>query len=196
MDDVRLPEDIERGAVGGPGFKTTVITLDNGNEQRNSDWAVSRGQWDIGYGIRRRADLQAVIDFFYGRRGKARGFRFKDWLDFSATAEDMGAVTGDVTKRQLQKVYSADLNPYTRIITLPVVGSITIYIDNFAADPGDWSLGANGVITFTGGDPGSNVKATFEFDVPVRFDTDNLPVTLNTYNEGDITNIPILELRS
>lgn len=194
MDDVRLPEDIERGAVGGPGFKTSVITLDNGNESRNSDWAVSRGQWDIGYGIRRRADLQAVIDFFYGRRGKARGFRFKDWLDFSATAETMGAGSTN-TRRVLQKTYSPALNPYVRRITLPVVGTITVYVDNFAADPEDWTLEANGVILFDS-DPGGNVKATFEFDVPVRFDTDNLPVTLNTYNEGDITNIPILELRS
>lgn len=195
MDDVRLPDDIERGAVGGPGFLTSVVTMANGDEQRNQEWSVARGQWDIGYGIRRRADLQAVIDFFYARRGRARSFRFKDWLDFSATAETMGAGS-TATRRVLQKVYSPASNPYTRRIILPVVGSITVYVDNFAADPEDWTLEDDGVILFTDGDPGGNVKATFEFDVPVRFDTDLLPVTLNTYNEGDINNIPILELRS
>lgn len=194
IDDVRLPEDIEQGAKGGPGFKTTIITLASGAEERNQEWSIARAQWDIGYGIQRRSSLQAVIDFFYARRGRARAFRYKDWLDFTALAEPMGVVAGQATKRQLQKTYSTN-NAYVRIITLPVTGTVLVYVNDIALDPGDFSLGANGVVTFIGGDPGMNVKASFEFDIPVRFDLDNLTVGLNTYQEGDIQNIPVVELR-
>ena len=45
--------------------------------------------------------------------------------------------------------------------------------------------------------PGSGVVITagFEFDVPVRFDTDALDVTLDLERLGSITSIPLLELR-
>ena len=39
------------------------------------------------------------------------------------------------------------------------------------------------------------VKAGFEFDVPVRFDTDMLDVTLDFERLGSITSIPLIEVR-
>ena len=60
-----------------------------------------------------------------------------------------------------------------------------------------WSLDATtGVVTFTTA-PGSGVivRAGFEFDVPVRFDTDTLDVTLDIERLGSITSIPLLEIR-
>ena len=86
--DVRLPVDVERGALGGPGFKTTVTPLGSGKEQRNIDWARTRAEFDIGYGLMDQDSvlLEATIDtlqaFFYAREGKAHTFRFKDWSDF------------------------------------------------------------------------------------------------------------------
>ena len=45
--------------------------------------------------------------------------------------------------------------------------------------------------------PGAGVVITagFEFDVPVRFDTDALDVTLDIERLGSITSIPLLEIR-
>jgi len=192
VDNIRLPDTIERGAVGGPGFKTTIITLSNGAEQRNGEWSKARGQWDIGYGITKRDDLMAVVNFFNGRRGMLRGFRFKDWLDFSVTGEAMGA-TADPLVWNLQKTYTDTVSPYVRPIVLPVTDTLHVYVDNIEVETG-WTLGANGVITFAE-DPGENVKATFEFDVPARFDIDQLPVSLNTYQNGAISGINIVELR-
>ena len=53
-----------------------------------------------------------------------------------------------------------------------------------------------GVVTFTS-PPGNGViiRAGFEFDVPVRFDTDMLDVTLDIERLGSITSIPLLEIR-
>ena len=42
---------------------------------------------------------------------------------------------------------------------------------------------------------GVAITAGFEFDVPVRFDTDALDVTLDLERLGSITSIPLLEIR-
>ena len=60
-----------------------------------------------------------------------------------------------------------------------------------------WTLDATtGAVTFTTA-PGNGVivRAGFEFDVPVRFDTDMLDVTLDIERLGSITSIPLLEIR-
>ena len=45
--------------------------------------------------------------------------------------------------------------------------------------------------------PGAGVVITagFAFDVPVRFDTDTLDITLDIERLGSITSIPLLEIR-
>ena len=53
-----------------------------------------------------------------------------------------------------------------------------------------------GVVTFdTAPAAGVAVTAGFAFDVPVRFDTDALDVTLDLERLGSITSIPLLEIR-
>ena len=37
-------------------------------------------------------------------------------------------------------------------------------------------------------------RAGFEFDVPVRFDADEIAVNLKTFLAGDIASIPIVEI--
>ena len=60
-----------------------------------------------------------------------------------------------------------------------------------------WTLNtATGVVTFTSAPaPGVAITAGFEFDVPVRFDTDTLDVTLDFERLGSITSIPLIEVR-
>jgi uncharacterized protein (TIGR02217 family) len=42
---------------------------------------------------------------------------------------------------------------------------------------------------------GHPITAGFEFDVPVRFDSDALEVTLDLERLGSITSIPLVEIR-
>jgi uncharacterized protein (TIGR02217 family) len=60
-----------------------------------------------------------------------------------------------------------------------------------------WSVDTTtGLVTFnTAPGAGVSITAGFEFDVPVRFDTDALDVTLDLERLGSITSIPLLELR-
>ena len=100
--EVRFPDDISRGARGGPERRTQVVELASGDEERNASWADSRRRYDAAYGIRRADDLAAVIAFFEARNGRLHGFRWKDWGDFKSglpstpvTPIDQALGTGD-----------------------------------------------------------------------------------------------------
>ena len=82
--EVRFPDDISRGARGGPERRTQVVELASGDEERNASWASSRRRYDAAYGIRRADDLAAVVAFFEARNGRLYGFRWKDWADYKS----------------------------------------------------------------------------------------------------------------
>ena len=62
--EVRFPDNISRGARGGPERRTQIVELASGDEERNASWANSRRRYDVAYGIRRADDLAAVVAFF------------------------------------------------------------------------------------------------------------------------------------
>lgn len=203
--EVRFPEAIARGARGGPERRTQIVTLASGDEERNASWANSRRRYDIGYGLRRANDLAAVVAFFEARNGRLYGFRFKDWSDYkscppgdmvAATDQPIGTGTGDATAFQLVKLYASGGESWTRSITKPVAGSVLIALDG-VAQPSGWSVDTTtGLVTFdTAPDAGVGVTAGFEFDVPVRFDSDVIDVALDTERTGAIPSIQLIELR-
>jgi uncharacterized protein (TIGR02217 family) len=196
FDDVRLPEDVEQGAHGGPQFQTSVVGLSGGTEQRVQNWEQTRAAWDIGYGIQDDDDFAVVEAFFYARRGKARGFRFKDWHDFICTAENIG--TGNGTKRTFlfTKTYDDDVAPFVRRITRPIQSTVKVYKDAVLQVSGYTLTVAGGYIKFDVA-PANGVVITFdcEFDIPVRFDVDNFDLTLFWRKAGEIPAVPVIEIR-
>lgn len=207
--NIRLPENIERGAEGGPRFKTSVIILSSGKEQRNVEWVKSRGEWDIGYSVQTSVEYQEILNFFYNRRGRAYGFRFKDWSDYKTVDAPLGnvvitgvdGVTGDsiyaTRDFQLIKRYSDFGTPYDRTITKPVEVSLIVKVAGVVVTH---TVSPEGVVTipnkqtppYTQDDA---VTATFEFDVPVRFDIDNLDINLEWIELGNISGINIVEIK-
>jgi uncharacterized protein (TIGR02217 family) len=207
--DVRFPAGISRGASGGPERRTEIVTLGSGHEERNQRWADSRRRYDAGYGVRGVDDLYAVIAFFEERRGRLHAFRWKDWSDYKSCApgetpsdadQDIGTGDGSESDFQLVKVYGGNFAPWTRTITKPVSGTVKVAVDGAAQVEGsDFTVDhATGIVTFEAGSipgNGEEVTAGFEFDVPARFDTDRLAVSLERFTHGDIPNIPIVEVR-
>lgn len=203
--EVRFPDNISRGARGGPERRTQIVELASGDEERNASWANSRRRYDVAYGIRRADDLAAVVAFFEARNGRLHGFRFKDWGDHKSclpsqtpgpTDQAIGTGDGTTTGFQLVKSYASGTQTWVRTITKPVVGTVRIALDG-AEQLGGWSVDTTtGVVTFDSAPAeGVAVTAGFAFDVPVRFDTDALDVTLDLERLGSITSIPLLELR-
>ncbi|MBC9248318.1 DUF2460 domain-containing protein [Paracoccus sp. 11-3] len=203
--EVRFPDNISRGARGGPERRTQIVELTSGDEERNASWANSRRRYDVSYGIRRADDLAAVVAFFEARNGRLYGFRFKDWADHrsglpsqvpSPTDQQIGTGDGVTTSFQLIKRYASGGQSWARAITKPVAGSVQIAL-NGAPQSSGWSVDhKTGLVSFdTAPTTGMAITTGFEFDVPVRFDSDVLDVTLDIERLGSITSIPLLEIR-
>lgn len=200
VHDVRLSEDIEQNAQGGPGFLTTIVSMGSGLEQRNAEWERAKQRWDIAYGVQSKTDFQEVLAFFYARHGRFYGFKFKDWSDYTAADQLVG--TGDSTDGsdgtsdfQLVKIYADSAGSFSRKITRPVTGTVVVKVDGVVDN--NWTLGSLGVISFTAGHhplTGLEVTASFEFDVPVRFDVDRMNVALIWANAGGIPQLEIVEI--
>ena len=201
-ETVRFPDDIAYGSSGGPGFKTFVFEGHSGVEQRNAAWSIARGRWDVSYGIRDKTDMDTVRGFFHAHRGRLIGFRFKDWSDYQLTDENIG--TGDSVDAtwQIIKTYSQGptANDYTRTIFKIVAGSVSVEVGGVPQVEGggdDYTLDYDtGIITFNGGSiPGASaITVTCEFDVPVRFDTDEMRAAHDGYLTESWGSIPIVEI--
>jgi uncharacterized protein (TIGR02217 family) len=207
--ETRFPTAISRAAHGGPERRTDVVVLGSGAEERNARWADSRRSWNAGWGVKSLDDLHAVIAFFEERRGRLIGFRWRDPTDFKScppeatpTALDQPIGIGDGTTAafQLAKTYGSAFNPWTRAITKPVAGTVLVAVAGIVQTPVT-AYGVDhttGLVTFEPGHvPGlaQAVTAGFEFDVPVRFDTDRLEINLQGFRHGAIPSIPIVEIR-
>jgi uncharacterized protein (TIGR02217 family) len=61
----------------------------------------------------------------------------------------------------------------------------------------EWTLDAvMGVVTFSHAPGvGAEVRAGFEFDVPVRFDTDRIQTSVASFQAGEVPNVPVVEVR-
>lgn len=185
--ETRFPEDISYGATGGPGYNTDVIVVNSGHEQRNATWQDSRCVYDVAHGVKTQEQLNTLIAFFRVMKGRANGFRFKDWMDFTVAAGEGIFWTIDATHFQLVKRYSTAGNNYDRKITKPVSGTLSITGGTVASV--DYTTG---IVTMTSGTP---TAWTGEFDVPCRFDTDQMKVNIENYNAFTWGSVPVVEIR-
>ncbi len=203
----RLPDRVERGAQFGPSFKNIIQEAISGNEQRYAQWVNCRGVGDLSYGLMDSSDpigdYKAILAMWRAHRGSLYPFRFRDWGDYTADEDEdiFGTGDGSETEFQLCKIYDPSqilLNTpgslfYVRDITLLATTPI-IQVDGITKTVvTDYNISATGLVTFTS-PPANDKELTWggEFDIPVRFDSDQLPVI---YNEGDLTAIRSIPIR-
>ncbi|SMX42027.1 DUF2460 domain-containing protein [Actibacterium lipolyticum] len=205
--DVRFPANLSFGSVGGPERRTEIVTLTNGYEERNTPWEHARRRYDAGVGMRSLDDVELLIAFFEARRGQLFGFRWKDWSDYKSCApsrdagfEDQPIAVGDGQTKvfQLTKTYASGGVDYVRPISKPVVGTVKVGVDgeplvetiHFTVD-----ATTGGITLIDAPDVGAAVTAGFEFDVPVRFDTDIIQTSVASFRAGDVPRVPVVEVR-
>ncbi|MEM8790806.1 MAG: DUF2460 domain-containing protein [Pseudomonadota bacterium] len=203
--DVRFPGAISFGSSGGVERRTEVVTLANGFEERNSPWSQSRRRYDAGLGIQDMNDLDEVLAFFEARRGRLFGFRWKDWLDHRSglpgapvdpTDQVIGTGDGSVSSFQLTKTYESGGFSAVREITKPIEASVRVAVGGVEQTPGSGFILNGGLVELSSAPAfGVQVTAGFEFDVPVRFDTDVIEVNLAAFEAGEIPSVPIIEVR-
>lgn len=205
--EVQFPANLSFGALGGPQRRVDVVTLANGYEERNTPWAHSRRVYDAGLGLRSLDDVEAVIAFYEARYGQMYGFRWKDWSDYKSSLPsakpdrgDQEIALGDGATKQFQliKTYRSGGHTYARPITKPVRGSVVIAVEQDDKQESiDYTVDeTTGLITFfEAPDPDTRVNAGYEFDVPVRFDSDSLLTNIASFHAGQVPDIPVREVR-
>ena len=196
--EVRFPLDVSLGSRGGPVRRTDIVTLASGREHRNSRWA------QLAPPLRCRARhpharcAARVIAFFEERRGRLYGFRFRDRIDWRSgppsrepTPLDQRIGTGDGQSRSFPLVQAYGVvhralrsgrssSPSAARCGSPSTASSRLWARGFNCDP------ATGLVTFAAAPPGGAViTAGFAFDVPVRFDTDELDIDLSAFDAGE-----------
>lgn len=147
FDSVRLDLGYDYGVVGGPSFSTVIQENGAGDRVRHCPSYQSKGRWNLGN--RRITQEQMVLlrDFFSARKGRSRGFLWKDWTDYSVQLHHQhGRHPGEVaeipgssfttTGFQLVKQYGAlyktgqssvILGSYQRPIYAPIVSTLQIF---------------------------------------------------------------------
>ncbi len=190
--NVRFPEDISYGSSGGPGFNTTIIDLASGHEQRNINWSLARANYDAQYGVKQREQMEEVLDFFYARRGKAYGFRFKDWMDYELPRQSLG-VAAAITHQTYKRYEPLTSYFYDRPILKIVPGTVSWWANGVLQDASKVNTDT-GIINTTGL-IGQTIEIQCEFDTPVRFDTDEIKIAHDDWELMSWPSIPLVELK-
>ena len=200
FDEVQMPPQLSYGAAGGSKFNTLINELASGFEQRNVNWSKTRGEWDVSYNVRTQAQLDLIRAFFMARRGRAIGFRFKDWPEYQLPRQSIGQSDGTTTVFQIYKRYSSGPSYYdrdlTKIVAAGTVVPLQVWFDGTLISP---TINLNtGKITLDGtraATTGKSLEVACEFDVPARFDTDHIAPNIQAFRVFTWGGIPIKEIR-
>jgi uncharacterized protein (TIGR02217 family) len=158
FDEVQFPTNISYGSRGGPKFMVDIVRQENGHEQRVNIWGDAINSYNARYGVKKIADLAAVLNFFYARQGQTRGFRYKDWFDFVATQETM--VVDGSNQLQLIKNYTSGSETHRRTIRKPLASPAVTMRRNTAAFT-DFTLDlTTGIATLTAPDGTNGITSS------------------------------------
>ncbi len=169
----RISECVSSQFTGGPRYRTDTVPLDNGRQVRNRRWLYPKHEYAAEFLNFEPDDRDEVLRFMHAAGGSWLAFRFKDWMDYTATNEPLSPEIGTQTPVQLVKTYEAGGHTSQRIIQAivsatirmdgdPVAGELDMELGLFTPDA-DWELGT---YTWSG-----------EFDVWVHFTEDYNPFT-------------------
>ena len=197
--EIRFPTRISYGAVGGPRFSTTVQVLNSGHEQRNINWAQARREYSVDVSPSRGRDWDEILTFFHGRRGRAYGFRLKDFSDYKVSNGIIGTGDGSATEFQIVKQYQDALSvaeAFERPLSKIVENTISVFL-NDVAQFGNWTVDVDtGLISFSAAPAAlAVVSVSCEFDVPVRFDDDLMEAAIPGPDIHHWQSVKLVEIR-
>ena len=168
----RLPEYISYGANFKHKHAVQIQTTQNGDEFRRMLHPFLKVDYQVTFKNDANLIMGDIVNFYQKTNGKLRGFRFKDFADFSTnnyvdapTSTDMPILevgffpaTEYVRTCRVVRYYGNPDNPYCirRIIKKIVAGTLLIRHDNGVDEPidlvedEDFTLSENGLISLTG----------------------------------------------
>lgn len=173
-----LDEEVDYGFEGGARYSTGSTELENGFDERDSEWMYQRHEFSASFGDVDDPDRDRIITIFHACRGKRHSFLFKDWNDYTATDQPLQVVPGTTATIQLYKTYLWG-DAYT-IRPIQALAFATIYDDNDDPVSGTFNL-LTGEFTPVGMWGSGDYRWSGEFYVWVRFEADYNPMTINSW---------------
>lgn len=176
--DVLLPDGFQYASSAGPGFATIVQQSGSGHETRIQRQSQALHRLSLIKQLQTPAEAKALKSFALERRGSLHSFKVRDFSDYTSNADGetaasnldqvIGTGDGTTTTFQLVKRYGyLGTNEYTRTITLPESGTVTVAVDGV---PTATNPASDGRIVFSAAPAnGAIITAGFRFYVPVRF---------------------------
>lgn len=193
------------GAKSIPAYSNSAVRMRSGSERRNRFWEYPLHRYMISVDPREVDEVQTVLEWFHAMGGTECGFRLIDRADFKSCRvqntpapldQPLVALDTSPVSYQLIKEYTVGSRTQERIILKPVAGTIRVANGAGAEQSSStWDLDTTtGILTPNGGFTGVPTTWGGEFDVPVRFESDELPITLmlNTIHGTDFA---LVELR-
>ena len=194
------------GAQSIPRYAASIARMMSGAERRNRFWQYPLCRFLIAIDPREIEEVQFVLRFFHAMGATECGFRFPDRADYKScmvhetpTPLDQPLEpTGDSPGTyQLIKEYTVGTRTQQRIILKPVASTIRVANgDGDEQDADTWEIDeTTGIITALEGFSGVPSSWGGEFDVPVRFESEELPIILqqNTIHGASFS---LIELRN
>lgn len=191
--DIVFPESISMKSSYIIEYNTIINKSKNGNELRISNYDYPLLSYNVINDIKTKKELENIINFFKLVKGRAYGFKFKDWLDYKATNQNIAVADGEQKEFQLIKTYNINNRVQIRKITKPK--QVSIFVNNQNIIENININYSNGIITFnTPPKKDTIISASFEFYVPVRFDNDKIEIVMKNEKVGEIKDLKIVEL--
>jgi uncharacterized protein (TIGR02217 family) len=194
--ETRLPEELSKGAVGGPYFDTNVYEMGDGTEHRLMKNNLCQMKYEISYQNLDHKQIEDMIAFFRARFGNIVGFRFKDWCDYFVGNQLIAVGDGLKNNFQLFKQYQSGQESFRRDIYKPIADSLALIVAGEQVKTGFSLDSTTGLLQFSK-PPAKNqeIHASFEFDVPVRFQNNYLPIRLDGNNDFSVQKLILTEVK-
>lgn len=208
----RLDDRIRYGSDYQDQYSVSIVTTSGGQEYRSMFHNFPVRTFDVSYLLDNDDTYLKLHAIYHRAHGMYGGFRIRCFDEWSSngrtstpTETDQLCKKVNTTVWQLRKWYGTNGTagtsgyPY-RIIHKPVSGTVKVAVNGtLVAGPGaNWTVDTTtGLVTLSGAVAATvvadNVRAGFEFDFPVRFDT-VLPIGQDYVSRRSVDGVRLREL--
>ena len=195
-------------------FNTIILENGAGEEQRIPRSTEYRFRGDFGSLLLNQQEVETLVNFYNARQGRYEGFRIQNPCDYEATAEPrylddneqtytqgiVYSIPGTNKEFQLVKAYCSGNRCSYKTVTKPVEDTVFAYEDGTKLVIGYSIDLASGRLVFDSA-PAGEITWAGEYDLPVRFDAEELPRVQEVYDADNecgsfftFDSLPIVEL--
>lgn len=196
FNESRLLDRVAYGSEFGHSYKTRIEELRSGVERRNAEWDLPLASCSLIFQNIDEDDHHIVIAAHHACKGMLIGLRVKDWSDYKAINEPIGFGTGAQETYQLTKTYTFGALSTAKKISKPVQGQVSVFADGSPVTPDSIDY-TTGIVTLTA-TSGQEITWTGEYDLPMRFDSDEISFSADNRSGGKLilnTDVQLVELR-